>query len=30
MATAPQTFVWYEVMTADVDGAEAFYRAVVG
>jgi predicted enzyme related to lactoylglutathione lyase len=23
-------FVWYELMTSDPDGAEAFYRAVVG
>jgi predicted enzyme related to lactoylglutathione lyase len=30
MATSPQTFVWYELMTTDVDAAEAFYRAVVG
>jgi predicted enzyme related to lactoylglutathione lyase len=30
MATAPRTFVWYELMTTDVDAAEAFYRAVVG
>jgi predicted enzyme related to lactoylglutathione lyase len=30
MATSPKTFVWYELMTTDVDAAEAFYRAVVG
>ena len=29
MATSPKTFVWYELMTTDVDAAEAFYRAVV-
>ena len=23
-------FVWYELMTSDVDAAEAFYKAVVG
>ena len=27
---APNSFVWYELMTTDLDAAEAFYRAVVG
>ena len=26
----PNTFVWYELMTTDMDAAEAFYGAVVG
>lgn len=29
MATASK-FVWYELMTSDLDAAEAFYKAVVG
>ena len=24
------TFIWYELMTPDVEGAKAFYAAVVG
>lgn len=27
---APNSFVWYELMTSDLDAAEAFYRAVIG
>jgi predicted enzyme related to lactoylglutathione lyase len=27
---APNSFVWYELMTTDLDAAETFYRAVVG
>jgi len=27
---APSTFVWYELMTSDLDAAEKFYRDVVG
>lgn len=27
---APNSFVWYELMTTDLDAAAAFYRAVVG
>jgi uncharacterized protein len=30
MSTSPNPFVWYELMTTDVDAAEAFYRAVIG
>ena len=30
MPTSPHTFVWYELMTTDMDAAEAFYGAVVG
>jgi predicted enzyme related to lactoylglutathione lyase len=30
MTAKPNPFVWYELMTTDLDGAEAFYRAVVG
>ncbi len=30
MATSPNTFVWYELMTTDMDAAQAFYSAVVG
>ena len=26
----PKAFVWYELMTTDMDAAEAFYRVVVG
>ena len=26
----PNAFVWYELMTTDLDAADAFYRAVVG
>ena len=27
---SPSKFIWYELMTSDLDGAEAFYKAVVG
>ena len=30
MPNPPNSFVWYELMTTDMDAAEAFYRAVVG
>ena len=32
MAGADQAgaFIWYELLTGDVDGARAFYRDVVG
>jgi predicted enzyme related to lactoylglutathione lyase len=30
MATSPKPFVWYELMTTDMEAAEAFYRAVIG
>lgn len=30
MAGSPNPFVWYELMTTDMDAAEAFYRAVIG
>ena len=30
MPSAPNSFVWYELMTTDTDAAEAFYREVVG
>jgi uncharacterized protein len=30
MATSPRPFVWYELMTTDMEAAEAFYRAVIG
>jgi uncharacterized protein len=30
MPTSPKSFVWYELMTTDLDAAEAFYCAVVG
>jgi predicted enzyme related to lactoylglutathione lyase len=30
MATSEKQFVWYELMTTDMDAAEAFYRAVIG
>jgi predicted enzyme related to lactoylglutathione lyase len=30
MSTAPMPFFWYELMTSDLDAAEAFYTAVVG
>lgn len=30
MPTHPKAFVWYELMTTDMDAAEAFYRAVIG
>jgi hypothetical protein len=30
MAPSAKTFVWYELMTTDMDSAAAFYRAVVG
>lgn len=30
MAHTPCSFIWYELMTPDLDGAKAFYDAVVG
>ncbi len=30
MSTNPSKFVWYELMTSDVQAAESFYRSVVG
>jgi predicted enzyme related to lactoylglutathione lyase len=30
MATRPNPFVWYELVTTDREAAEAFYRAVIG
>ena len=30
MPASPKAFVWYELMTTDVDGAKAFYAAVNG
>ncbi len=30
MATSPNQFVWYELMTTDPEAAEAFYKSVVG
>jgi predicted enzyme related to lactoylglutathione lyase len=30
MATSPKSFVWYELMTSDMAGADAFYRGVIG
>jgi uncharacterized protein len=30
MTVSPNAFVWYELMTTDMDAAEAFYRKVVG
>ncbi len=30
MSTSPKSFVWYELMTSDMEAAEAFYRAVIG
>jgi len=30
MPTSPKNFVWYELMTSDMDAAEAFYKAVIG
>lgn len=30
MANPPGSFIWYELMTTDPDGARAFYEAVVG
>ncbi|RWH73702.1 VOC family protein [Mesorhizobium sp.] len=30
MPKSPQPFFWYELMTTDLDAAEAFYAAVVG
>ncbi|TIV98025.1 MAG: VOC family protein, partial [Mesorhizobium sp.] len=29
MPKSPQPFFWYELMTTDLDAAEAFYTAVV-
>lgn len=30
MPKSPSNFIWYDLMTTDMDAAEAFYRAVVG
>ena len=30
MPNSPMSFFWYELMTTDVDAAEAFYKTVVG
>lgn len=30
MSPSPNPFVWYELMTTDMEAAEAFYRAVIG
>lgn len=30
MPHTPTSFIWYELMTSDLDGAKAFYDAVVG
>ena len=30
MPTSPKSFVWYELMTSDMNAAEGFYRAVIG
>ncbi|TIT21357.1 MAG: VOC family protein, partial [Mesorhizobium sp.] len=30
MPKSPMPFFWYELMTTDLDAAEAFYTAVVG
>src|SRR5690606_36231549 len=30
MPGSPKSFFWYELMTTDMDAAEAFYSAVVG
>jgi predicted enzyme related to lactoylglutathione lyase len=30
MTNSPASFVWYELMTTDTDGAERFYRSVIG
>jgi len=30
LSASPKSFVWYELMTTDMNAAEAFYRAVVG
>jgi uncharacterized protein len=30
MSDTPKPFVWYELMTTDLDAAEIFYRAVIG
>lgn len=30
MTKSPASFFWYELMTTDVDAAEAFYTDVVG
>ncbi|TJW67135.1 MAG: VOC family protein, partial [Mesorhizobium sp.] len=30
MANSPTSFFWYELMTTDLDAAEAFYTDVVG
>ncbi|MGH6763127.1 MAG: VOC family protein [Phyllobacterium sp.] len=30
MTDSPSKFIWYELMTTDLAGAEAFYKAVIG
>jgi predicted enzyme related to lactoylglutathione lyase len=30
MPSSPKNFVWYELMTTDMEAAETFYRAVIG
>lgn len=30
MPTSPKSFVWYELMTSDMNAAEAFYKKVIG
>lgn len=30
MSNRPGEFVWYELMTRDADGAQAFYAALLG
>lgn len=30
MSASPKAFVWYELMTTDIDAAKAFYSAVIG
>ena len=30
MSNSPKNFVWYELMTTDMEAAETFYHAVVG
>jgi predicted enzyme related to lactoylglutathione lyase len=30
MSNSPKNFVWYELMTTDMEAAETFYRAVIG
>ncbi len=30
MSTSPAKFVWYELMTSDIQAAESFYRNAIG